>query len=170
MTSSRCDEPGRPSCDARHPSADSLTGKTNLGDPIYAIADGIVVQTGEPPNGAFDGQGNAGGFGYFVLIEHDVAGAKLYSVYAHNGEILVAEGAIVSAGDQIATMGKSGTRIVHLHFEIRRAVNVDLGATNPFETQIYWPSTVTELKTNFVDLGPVFGYHSTYNNWATHNR
>jgi murein DD-endopeptidase MepM/ murein hydrolase activator NlpD len=169
MTSDHCDIPGRPSCSARHPGVDSHTGAANRGDTIYAAAYGRVVQTGAPPGGAFDGQGAAGGFGHFVIIEHDVYGVLLYSIYAHNGTVLVNEGDIVGAGAQIATMGNSGTGTVHLHFEIRRATNIDLGADNPFVTQMYWPSTVTELRRNFVDLGPVFGYHSSYANWAKAN-
>src|SRR5690606_31284320 len=165
MTSSNCDTPGRPPCDARHPGVDSSTSDNNAGDPIYSIAYGRVVRTGATVP-ALDGTGAAGGFGHYVIIEHDVYGKKLYSVYAHNGSVLVNPGDIVSGGDQIATMGNSGTSIVHLHFEIRQATNVDLDATNPFVSQTYWPSTVTQLNANFVDLGSVFGYHNSYSKWA----
>jgi lipoprotein NlpD len=34
--------------------------------------------------------------------------------------LLVSEGSVVNAGQQIATMGSSGTNSVKLHFELRR--------------------------------------------------
>ncbi len=166
---SNCDPPvsSRPSCDARHPGVDSITGEVNRGDAIYAIAYGQVVLAGIPPNGAFDGKDpSAGGFGFYIVIEHNVYGTRFYSIYAHNEDVLVEVGDIVEPGDQIATMGDSGTGSVHLHFEIRRAQNLDWNASNPFRSQTYWPETVTELTVNFVNLGPVFGYHDTYTDWA----
>ncbi|MGL5696238.1 MAG: peptidoglycan DD-metalloendopeptidase family protein, partial [Plesiomonas shigelloides] len=41
------------------------------------------------------------------------------SAYAHNDTLLVKERQEVKAGEQIATMGSSGTSSVRLHFEIR---------------------------------------------------
>ena len=40
--------------------------------------------------------------------------------YAHNDALLVAEGELVKAGQQIARKGSSGTNTVKLHFEIRK--------------------------------------------------
>ena len=42
------------------------------------------------------------------------------SAYGHNDRLLVAEGDTVSAGQQIAEKGSSGTDTVKLHFEIRK--------------------------------------------------
>ena len=128
MTSNNCGMAGRPPCDARHPSVDSSTGEENRGDPIYAVAFGTVVKTDYADDG----------FGNFVVIEHDIYGIKLYSVYAHNGLNLVVEGDIVDAGTQIAEMGSTHDQdIVHLHFEVRRATNIDLSQANPFSNQVY---------------------------------
>ena len=43
------------------------------------------------------------------------------TVYAHCSELLVAEGANVNQGDEIARVGETGNATgPHLHFEIRR--------------------------------------------------
>lgn len=41
------------------------------------------------------------------------------SAYAHNSKLLVKEGALVKAGQEIAKMGSSDTSRIKLHFEIR---------------------------------------------------
>ncbi|MFQ5580921.1 MAG: M23 family metallopeptidase, partial [Nitrospiria bacterium] len=132
---------------------------THCGDSIYAIAYGKVVRTGWA----------ADGFGNFVLVKHNVYGVSLFSVYAHNDIVLVAEGDVVIAGTPIAEMGSTVNTSVHLHFEIRRATNVDLSQDHPFAGQIYWPSSLQELRANFVDLGPIFGYHNTFAQWDQQN-
>ena len=143
-----CDGQNQPRCDAtRHPAVDSR-GPQNRGDQIYAIAYGRVVWSGD----AHDG------FGAFVIIEHIVHGIRFYSVYAHNDELTAQEGHIVAGGTQIATMGNTGTGPVHLHFEIRRSTNVDVGARHPVIAHVYWPANVRQLRSFFVDLGPVFRY------------
>ena len=146
-------------CNAtRHPAVDSRRPQSR-GDPIYAVAYGRVV-----------GSGDAGaGFGRFVIVEHIVYGIRFYSVYAHNTEITAQDGRLVTAGTQIATMGDTGTESVHLHFEIRRSTNVDLDARHPFIGRVYWPSTARQLKACFVDLGPVFGYDGTFDDWIQDN-
>jgi len=57
------------------------------------------------------------GFGELLIIKHD----DVYlSAYGHNDRLLVAEGARVAAGQQIAEKGSTGTDVVKLHFEIRK--------------------------------------------------
>lgn len=77
------------------------------GSEIKAAAAGKVVYSG---NGLR-------GYGNLVIIQHN----DVYlSAYAHNEKIQVQEGAVVRAGQLIASMGNSGTKQVMLHFEIRR--------------------------------------------------
>jgi lipoprotein NlpD len=57
------------------------------------------------------------GYGELIIIKHS---DEWLSAYAHNRRRLVAEGASVSAGEQIAELGRSGTSRDMLHFEIRR--------------------------------------------------
>lgn len=74
--------------------------------PILATTNGRVVYVGNILKG----------YGNLVVIKHD---NNYFSAYAHNNKILVSERQHVKIGDQIATMGKSGTNEVKLHFEIR---------------------------------------------------
>ncbi|GAC20721.1 peptidoglycan DD-metalloendopeptidase family protein [Paraglaciecola arctica] len=77
-----------------------------LGMPILAAADGKVVYTGDALRG----------FGKLVIIKHSDA---YLTAYAHNDNMLVKEQQWVTAGQKIATMGRSGTDKVQLHFEVR---------------------------------------------------
>ncbi|MCB5195750.1 peptidoglycan DD-metalloendopeptidase family protein [Deefgea salmonis] len=77
-----------------------------LGAPIVAVADGKVLYSGD----------GIRGYGLLLIIQH----AKGYlTAYAHNEKLLVKEGAQVKQGQAIATMGKTGTDRVKLHFEVR---------------------------------------------------
>ncbi len=77
------------------------------GQPVRAASAGTVVYSG------------AGlvGYGELVIIKHS---DEWLSAYGHNRRRLVAEGANVSAGQQIAELGRTGTSRDMLHFEIRR--------------------------------------------------
>jgi lipoprotein NlpD len=81
-----------------------FSGKVGL--PILAAADGKIVYRGDALRG----------FGKLVIIKHSDA---YLTAYAHNDNILVKERQWVRAGQKIATMGRSGTDKVKLHFEIR---------------------------------------------------
>ncbi len=76
------------------------------GDPVTSIANGKVVYSGN----------NLRGYGNLVIIKHN---QDFLSAYAHNEKILVTEQQEVKKGQQIATMGDSGSKEVLLHFEIR---------------------------------------------------
>jgi|TARA_R110000787_G_scaffold102561_5_gene208625 lipoprotein NlpD len=77
------------------------------GQPILAAADGKVVYSG-------DGLPR---YGNLLIIKHN----DVYlSAYAHNDTLLVKEGDTVKSGQRIATLGRSGTQVEQLHFEIRR--------------------------------------------------
>lgn len=76
------------------------------GSPVYAAADGKVVYSGSALRG----------YGNLVIVKHT---ETFLSAYAYNDTIDVKEREWVSAGQQIATMGNSGTDSVKLHFEVR---------------------------------------------------
>ncbi|WP_208609995.1 murein hydrolase activator NlpD [Gilliamella mensalis] len=85
----------------------------SIGDKVMAAADGRVVYSGN----ALPGYGN------LIIIKHN---DDYLTAYAHNQSILVKEQQAVRAGEQIATMGATGTSSVRLHFEIRyKAQSVD---------------------------------------------
>jgi murein DD-endopeptidase MepM/ murein hydrolase activator NlpD len=76
-----------------------------IGTPIYAVADGVVVESGP-----------ASGFGMWIRLQH---ADGTITVYGHIDRSLVHEGQRVRAGDQIATMGNRGQSTgPHLHFEV----------------------------------------------------
>lgn len=78
------------------------------GAPIYAAHGGTVVYAGWN-----------GGYGNFVLIDH---GGGVQTAYAHivSGGILVSYGQNVDVGQQIASVGTTGTSTgCHLHLEVR---------------------------------------------------
>lgn len=76
-----------------------------IGTPIYAVTDGVVVESGP-----------ASGFGMWVRIEHP---GGWTSVYGHINRSLVVAGQHVKAGQEIAEMGNRGISTgPHLHLEI----------------------------------------------------
>lgn len=78
----------------------------NVGDPVYAAANGQVVY-------AADGLKE---YGNLVLIKH-VDG--YITAYAHNSRMLVKSGDNVNAGQKIAEMGSTGANSVMLEFQVR---------------------------------------------------
>lgn len=85
------------------------------GTPIYAYADGVVVAAGP-----------ATGFGQWIVIDHNIDGQMLSTVYGHmmDDGVHVAVGDKVTAGQHIADEGYNGQVEPpgpggsHLHFEV----------------------------------------------------
>ncbi|WP_090451374.1 peptidoglycan DD-metalloendopeptidase family protein [Dyella sp. OK004] len=97
----------------RFQSGDAIPGIEILGksgDPVRAAADGVVVYSG---NGLV-------GYGELVIIKHN---DSFLSAYGHNSKRFVKEGQRVSAGQQIAEMGSTGSTRDELQFQIRRDGN-----------------------------------------------
>ncbi len=78
-----------------------------IGEPVVATAGGEVVYSGA----------GLTGYGNLVIIKHN---SRYLSAYAHNRTLLVGEGEVVKAGQQIAELGSTGTNEPKLHFEIRQ--------------------------------------------------
>lgn len=82
----------------------------------------LGVPTGTPIRAALSGtvtvsKYNAGGYGYYVVIDH---GNGLSTLYGHCSQLLVRVGQTVEAGDIIALSGSTGRSTgPHLHFEVR---------------------------------------------------
>lgn len=74
--------------------SDHINIAGSMGDEVYSVADGIVVQTG------FDMT-----YGNYILIELD---GDITVKYGHLKEILIDEGEAVSQGQKIGELGKSG--------------------------------------------------------------
>jgi hypothetical protein len=96
---------------------------SDLGDPIYAVADGRVslARDGGP------------GWGNVIIVLHayvENGGERKYvqSYYGHVETMLVHVGDEVRRGQQIATVGTAGGRyFAHLHFEMREFVTPFIG-------------------------------------------
>ena len=106
-------------CSSDHKGLDFNPG---AGSPIYAIADGVVVES----------YNDRWGFGRWVVIRHDVNGIQFESIYAHmqRDSVTLNVGDPVLVTDYIGKVGTTGTSTgAHLHLEIRvGGVQVD-----PFE-------------------------------------
>ncbi|MEO8205958.1 MAG: M23 family metallopeptidase [Chthoniobacterales bacterium] len=94
-------------------------GNTDIGDPVYAIAHGMVVFA----------KNARMGWGNVVIIRHAyLEGGQIRtidSLYGHLDRITVREGQQITKGQQVGTIGtNSGMYVAHLHFEIRKNINI----------------------------------------------
>jgi Peptidase family M23 len=109
-------------------------GDTDLGDPIYSAADGIVTFA----------QDYRLGWGNVVIIRSAYLenGDTKYvdSLYGHLLDFTVRTGQIVKRGQQIARMGSNrGMYPAHLHFEMRKNINVGMYRSSfPRDWSVYW--------------------------------
>jgi hypothetical protein len=107
----------------RH-TGDDLNGiggmDSDLGDPVFSVADGRVIYAGEPSSG----------WGNTLIIAHRAAdGRMLHAMYSHLDRIDVAREQPVSRGARIGTVGTgNGNYPAHLHFEMRESDGADIGA------------------------------------------
>ena len=98
-------------------------GDTDLGDPVFAIADGVVTAARD----------EGGGWGNVVRVAHacgDAPDQEVESLYAHLEAIdaAIVVGRSVRRGDRIGTIGTAGGRyLAHLHLELRAAPGLPLG-------------------------------------------
>lgn len=86
-------------------------GDSDLGQPLYAIADGEITSVCETHV--------TKSFGRHLHIKIVGEWGTRWAHYCHCQKILVKEGQRVKEGDQIALLGKSGTTYAHLHFAIK---------------------------------------------------
>lgn len=80
------------------------------GEKMYAARKGVAVQVGA-----------ASGFGQWIVLQHDVDGRRVDTVYGHmwNASAVIKQGQVVEAGQHIAFVGANGQVTgPHLHFEV----------------------------------------------------
>ena len=103
-----------------------------IGTPIYAAADGVVIDAGYTNSG----------YGAWVKVRH---ADGTVTRYGHIDSWTVQTGQRVMAGDQIATIGNRGNSTgPHLHFTVL------LGGTNPTDP-VPW------LAARGINVGPYTG-------------
>jgi murein DD-endopeptidase MepM/ murein hydrolase activator NlpD len=86
-----------------------------LDAPIHAAADGVVAIAGTE----VDNQGNAVGYGNYIVIAH---AGRMITLYGHLDQLLVHVGQVVHAGQVIGLEGSTGNSTgPHLHFELHVA-------------------------------------------------
>lgn len=77
----------------------------NTGDPVYAVADGVISYSGR-----------RAGYGNVVEVDH---GNGYVTRYAHNSRLTRKVGELVRAGQEIAKAGSTGRSTgAHVHFEV----------------------------------------------------
>jgi murein DD-endopeptidase MepM/ murein hydrolase activator NlpD len=104
-------------------------GDSDLGDPIYSIANGYVV----------DAKNHKGSWGNVIRIIHYISeNNQIESLYAHCNAINVKKGDYVSKGDKIGTIGNNNKQYwAHLHLELRSEVGLPIGGGYSSDTKGY---------------------------------
>lgn len=88
------------------------------GTPVLAAADGTVAYAGDDKTEKFSPWMNF--YGNLVVIEHNLNGQSLYTLYAHLSKIDVIAGQTLAVGEKIGEVGMTGSASgSHLHFEVR---------------------------------------------------
>lgn len=111
-------------------------GNTDLGDPVFATADGIVSFSKDV----------CCGWGNTVKIIHKLPKHAEYnyveSLYAHLHNINVKNGELIKRGQQIGTIGTAhGRYSAHLHFEMRDVLNMPIGQGYSADPKGYFAPT-----------------------------
>jgi murein DD-endopeptidase MepM/ murein hydrolase activator NlpD len=87
-----------------------LSGDNCFNTPVVAALDGIVDTVWN----------NASGVGNAILLKHSVNNTTWYTKYCHLSNIGVSKNQHVSKGQQIGTVGSTGTSTgAHLHYEVQ---------------------------------------------------
>lgn len=93
--------------DGRYHGAVDYSGSGIYGQPVRAVADGIVIEA----------KSLTTSYGRYVMIKHYNG---LYTLYAHGSALAVKYGQEVKQGQTIMYVGSSGNSTgPHLHFEVR---------------------------------------------------
>ncbi len=97
-------------------------GNTDMGDPVYSTAHGLVVYA----------DNICCGWGNTIRVVHYLPNHPKYkyveSIYSHLQNVYVKSGQMVLRGQHIGSIGNArGRYSAHLHFEMRDFVNMSIG-------------------------------------------
>lgn len=106
-----------------HHTGDDINGiggmNTDLGDPVYSVANGLVVYRGEPS----PSWGNT-----LILAHRNPQGEILLSMYSHLEKSYAPHGHLIPLGEVIGTVGTANKNYpAHLHLEMRDSTGVHIG-------------------------------------------
>ena len=120
-------------------------GNSDLGDPVYSTAAGVVTLAGNMRKG----------WGNTVIIRHayrDRASGRIVTIdsfYTHLNAIETKLGTIVRKGQRIGTIGtNSGMYTAHLHLEIRKNINIGMHRMKHAQDYSNYFSPVHFIKAN----------------------
>ncbi|CAN5350030.1 hypothetical protein BH23VER1_BH23VER1_34470 [soil metagenome] len=113
-------------------------GNTDLGDPVYSIADGVVV--------ASDDYRKGWGNGVIVRTAYRESSGQIRMIdalYVHLDKRSVRKYQIVKRGQQLGTIGTNrGMYLAHLHFEIRKNLKIGMNRSQfPRDFSCYYSPT-----------------------------
>lgn len=107
-------------------------GNTDLGDTIYAAADGVCTES----------INYFGGWGKVAQILHGDSLTGPESLYGHMDQMWIKLGQTVKRGQPIGTIGTAeGIYLAHLHFEIRQRGGMELGGGYSADQRGYFDPT-----------------------------
>lgn len=140
-------------------------GNSDLGDSVYATGDGIVVQSRDVRVG----------WGNVVIIRHAYRDAKdgkvrvVDSLYGHLNERFVSLNQHVKRGQRIGTIGTNrGMYFAHLHFEIRKNLNIGMHRKKFAKTYGNYHSPTHFIKQNRKTRTDKHGYTVPINTFAAY--
>lgn len=118
-------------------------GNSDVGAPVYSTAHGYVVMARDVRMG----------WGNLVIVRHTFLDAgklkTVDSVYAHLDRVMVREGQQVVRGQQVGTIGTNrGMYTAHLHFEIRKNINIGMHRMKHAQDYSNYYSPVNFIKAN----------------------
>lgn len=125
-------------------------GDSDVGATLFAIADGEVVFI--DPVGTISGQGKQiyvrHSFPY-SLAEEGLMTVDSGMLHMQNIDPVWFVGAPVDKGDSLGFLGKTGTPVAHLHWEMRGDTSVVFGE-NPYYREIFIPDALKYLPPSLV--------------------
>ncbi len=104
----------------------------NVGDPVVAVASGVVIEAGSQLVEINGRMSDAYGIHVMMQLDQTFDGLPIYILYAHFSEVLVEQGQHVQAGETLGLAGVTGfTTGPHVHLEVRVGENDNVHTRNP---------------------------------------
>jgi hypothetical protein len=126
--------------------------ENEFGTPVHAAEEGTVVFAGPDDVAIYSPWREY--YGNLIVIEHE---NDLYTLYAHLSKIEIEVGDVVTVGDLIGEVGRSGVAIgSHLHFEVRRGDVEDYYSTGNPELWLTPRHTFGTISLSIVDINSNF--------------